>query len=636
MLLKKWEEIFSIFMAKGYQLRRKWRSQNLTTSLILITATLGTSILSAGSYKILKILILQQLQEKALLQVETKAQNIDQWLANRSYQVQTIASTDIVRSMNWTTIQPYLRAEAKRIQEFYGFSLTDSNANLYTSANGKTKFTNFDRKHIQEAFKGRVSISDPFLARTNETPLIGIAVPVFQNYEMSQYPTGVLSGTLQVDVVHKVVNTLEYGKDSYAFALNSQGEAIIHPNPALMSTIDEPAPSFLKSEDSSLATIARKMVDKKEGIELIPIDGSYKYVAYVPLQQVNWSIALVIPRDNIESQLAHLNLLASIVGLLLIITFIAAWRQVKLSTQAKEQVILLSQQQQQLQQQAKELKQAFQELQLTQSQLIQTEKMSSLGRLVAGVAHEINNPISFIYSNITPAQEYIQDLLELLRIYQQAYPNPVPEIENKIQSIELDFLSEDLQKLLASMQAGADRIKDIVLSLRNFSRLDESDIKAVNIHEGIDNTLLVLNNRLQATDERPEIKVTKKYSDLPTVECYAGKLNQVFMNIIMNAIDALEETQNEHPHICISTEITDDEKVKISITDNGIGISEEQQQKLFDPFFTTKVVGKGTGLGLFTSYQIVTQIHQGKLQCISTLGKGAEFIITIPLRQNTL
>ncbi|HLO84652.1 MAG TPA: cache domain-containing protein [Nostocaceae cyanobacterium] len=635
MLLNTWEKISSIFKTTQYQLRRKLRSPNLTTSLILIAATVGTSVISIGSYKILRILILQQLQEKALLRVETKAQNIDQWLANRSYQVQTIASTDIVRSMNWLTIQPYLRAEAKRIDEFHGFSLTDTNANLYTSTNGKVNFSNVDRKHIQEAFQGEVSISDPFLARTNETPLIGIAAPIFQDYEMSKPPIGVLSGTLRVDVVHRVVNTLDYGKDSYAFALNSQGEPIIHPNPTLMSTIDKPAPSFLKSNDASLAAIARRMVDRKQGIELIPIDGTNKYVAYVPLKQVNWSLALVVPRDNIESQLWPLNLLASIVGILLIISFMAAWQQVNLSAQAKEQVVLLSQQQKQLKQQATELEQALQELKLTQTQLIQTEKMSSLGRLVAGIAHEINNPVSFIYSNVAPAEEYIQDLLELLQIYQDLYPQPSPEIQNKIESIELDFVKEDLPKLLTSMAVGANRIKEIVLALRNFSRLDEADIKIVDIHEGIDNTLMIFGDRFQATEERSPIEVTKKYGKLPLVECYPGKLNQAFMNIIMNAIDAVEESQNEHPQICIRTEITDDEQVRISIADNGIGIPEEKQSQLFDPFFTTKVIGKGTGLGLFTTYQIVTEIHQGKLECISTPSKGSEFIITIPLHQNT-
>src|SRR6476646_10561890 len=265
--------------------------------------------------------------------------------------------------------------------------------------------------------------------------------------------------------------------------------------------------------------------------------------------------------------------------------------------------------------------------------------MSSLGQLVAGIAHEINNPVNFIYGNLTHAGEYIQDLTHLLKLYQQQFPQPPSEIAEELEAIDLDFLLADLPKLLASMKVGADRIQKIVLSLRNFSRMDEAEMKAVDIHEGIDSTLMILQNRLKAKSDRPEIAVVKDYGDLPLVECYAGQLNQVLMNLLTNAIDALEDDQTqavESPaalKIEICTRQLNCETVQIRIADNGSGIAEADQRRLFDPFFTTKPIGKGTGLGLSISYQIVTDKHGGVLRCNSAPGKGTEFLIEIPLRQ---
>ena len=296
----------------------------------------------------------------------------------------------------------------------------------------------------------------------------------------------------------------------------------------------------------------------------------------------------------------------------------------------------------QLKQQAEDLENTLYELQCTQSQLIQSEKLSSLGEMVAGVAHEVNNPINFIHGNLIPATEYTQDLLRLLELYQQYYPNPPQEIEEEIEAMDLEFLKIDIIKLLSSMRVGTKRIREIVLSLRNFSRLDEAEFKRVDIHEGLDSTLMILHNRLKATPERPEIAIVKEYASLPPIECYPGQLNQVFMNILANAIDALEEynqkrTNNEiiaNPNcIRIYTYKITDNLVIINISDNGAGIPPEVQKKLFDPFFTTKDVGKGTGLGLSISYQIVVEKHGGKLSCQSTLGKGTEFAIEIPIIQ---
>ncbi|AFY46874.1 PAS domain S-box [Nostoc sp. PCC 7524] len=291
-----------------------------------------------------------------------------------------------------------------------------------------------------------------------------------------------------------------------------------------------------------------------------------------------------------------------------------------------------------LHQEKEKLEQTLEKLQKTQIQLIQSEKMSSLGQLVAGIAHEINNPVNFIYGNITYANEYIQDLLYLVQCYQQYYPHPEPKLQAEIEAVEIDFIIEDLPRLLSSMSIGANRIREIVLSLRNFSRLDEAEVKAVDIHEGIDSTLMILHNRLKAKPDFPEIQVMREYGKLPLVECYAGQLNQVFMNLIANAIDALEESTvknsqvSTQPQIHICTEIAHEQQVVIRIADNGTGMSEEIRKRLFDPFFTTKPIGKGTGLGLSISYQIVVEKHQGKLECSSVIGKGTEFVISIPVK----
>lgn len=339
------------------------------------------------------------------------------------------------------------------------------------------------------------------------------------------------------------------------------------------------------------------------------------------------------------------------------------------------------------QEKATQLELALQELQQAQTQLVQQEKMASLGQLVAGVAHEINNPVSFIYGNINPASGYTQDLLHLLELYQQHYPQPVPEIAEQLKIADLEFIAEDFPKLLMSMHNGADRIRQIVLSLNNFSRHDQTELKSVDIHEGIDSTLLILQHRLKSQPDRPEIQVVREYGQLPQVECYPGQLNQVFMNLLSNAIDALEESgcsvqdsacsekmaENEqgkipfNPTIRIRTEVIEHSSPKsdrtaypwktnhdsldaptqpkspeepghsssvvIYIADNGSGMKTDVHQQIFNPFFTTKPPGKGTGLGLSISYHIVSDRHNGQLFCRSAQGQGAEFVIEIPLMQ---
>jgi len=289
-----------------------------------------------------------------------------------------------------------------------------------------------------------------------------------------------------------------------------------------------------------------------------------------------------------------------------------------------------------------ELQTTLQELKHTQIQMLQNEKMSSLGQMVAGVAHEINNPVNFIHGNLMHVEEYTNNMLKLVHLYQQEYPYLSPTLEAKIEEIELEFMQQDLPKILSSMKLGTDRIRQIVLSLRNFSRLDEAEMKEVDIHEGIDSTLIILGNRLKASVDQPAIELIKKYSNLPKVECYAGQLNQVFMNILANAIDALEDVNAKRTdveikanpsQIVIETSLINSQWVQIAIADNGTGIPLSVQQQIFDPFFTTKPVGKGTGMGMSISYQIITEKHGGKLECLSNEGKGTKLIIEIPIRQ---
>ena len=293
-------------------------------------------------------------------------------------------------------------------------------------------------------------------------------------------------------------------------------------------------------------------------------------------------------------------------------------------------------------------------LKQSQVQVIQSEKMSSLGQMVSGIAHEINNPLGFISSNITYIQEYTDDVLELLELYQSHYPNPPDAIQSQSQEMDLDFIQNDLKDILKSMTLGSARIREIINSLRNFSRIDESKLVTSSLHENIGNTLLILGHRLKAKVDSPSIQIDKQYGDLPEIECYPGLLNQVFMNILANAIDALEEVyhgkapdsmaeiaqdgaQNREQireyRIQIRTSLIEDGRwVEVAIADNGPGIPEAVQQKIFDPFFTTKPEGKGTGMGMSISLQIVTEKHGGRFDCQSTAGQGTTFLIQLPVK----
>jgi signal transduction histidine kinase len=335
------------------------------------------------------------------------------------------------------------------------------------------------------------------------------------------------------------------------------------------------------------------------------------------------------PRRWRDSETELLQALAEQVGV--------AIRQAELYEQATTSARLARQQ-------ASQLETALQKLKNTQAQLVQTEKMSSLGQLVAGIAHEINNPVNFIYGNVGYLRTYIEDLTRLVSLYQTHYPEPAQPIAEQIEAMELEFMMRDLNDILKSYKVGSERIRQIVRSLRTFSRLDEADMKVVDIHEGIDSTLLLLQHRLRDNRQWPPVQLRKQYGNLPLVECYPSQLNQVFLNILTNAFDVLEQQAQqqgasaaplEPREITISTE-SRGAYAFVRIRDNGPGIPPEIRSRLFDPFFTTKPVGQGTGLGLSISHQIIVETHGGRLLCQSTPGEGTEFCIVIPLRQTEM
>ncbi|MDX2241089.1 MAG: ATP-binding protein [Leptolyngbyaceae cyanobacterium bins.302] len=299
----------------------------------------------------------------------------------------------------------------------------------------------------------------------------------------------------------------------------------------------------------------------------------------------------------------------------------------------------------QVEERTNQLSQALQNLQQAQTQLIQNEKMTSLGQLVAGVAHEINNPVNFIHGSLTHVSQYVEDVLTLLQQYQEHLPHLESNSQQQAEDLDLEFIAEDLPKSIASMKVGTGRICQIVQSLRSFSRFDQAEVKAVDIHEGIDSTLMIWQHRLKGKPERSEIQVIKEYGTLPKVECYAGALNQVFMNLLSNAIDAIDEKLEQrspdeaatHPSLIRTAQLIEADpspRVKISIADNGIGIAETTRKNLFVPFFTTKPVGKGTGLGLSISHQVIQDKHHGTLACAVQPNQRTEFIIEIPLKQS--
>ncbi|MEG4581886.1 ATP-binding protein [Microcoleus sp. MON1_C5] len=778
-----WENITNSAQSRWQQAHSLWQHRrqrrHLLTLLILATTALTISTTACISYFFVRGLILDNLKQIALLKLEKGTDEIDRWLSTRKAEIETLAYDPTVNTLNWKLVEPRLQGEIYRLKEYFILSLTQPDGSFINTLGNRAN--NKDRQHFKKAMAGQLNVSDPLIGRSTKVPTIIISAPIWALPPAPNKVIGTLSGSIKLDRVTSVADSLLYGSDSYAFALNSQGVPIVHPNSNLIGNIDRETPSFLQSQDPALSTIARQMIDRQTNIELVKIDNKWVYVAYAPLKEVNWSMALVIPRENIESQLQALNLLTSVVAGLLVPAMLAAiwliyssennraqaereamlnriagrirasleldqivqstveeiasllhleraafgwykpqekmlqilweccpsdsrtqainfepylienvlvrsaqgepiilssdtWAEgvtqppdfkansylaVPVHTQnqpqgylicshvthwlwSKEEIQLLKAVADQLaiaitqahlysqtQDQVKLLNSALNELKKTQTHLVQSEKMSSLGQMVAGIAHEINNPVNFISANLPHTSKYTKNLLELVSLYKQKFPEVPPEIADFTEEIELDFIEEDLPHILDSMKIGTERIRNIVLSLRNFSRLDESDKKQADIHEGIENTLLLLSNRI-----KNRIYIVKKYGKVPSVECYPSQLNQVFMNLLSNAIDALNEIDRLDKIITISTGVVRENGgkfLKVAIADNGPGIPDSVKDKIYNPFFTTKPVGQGTGLGLAISYKIVVDGHGGSIKISQPPGGGTEFLVKIPI-----
>ncbi|MGL5065759.1 MAG: cache domain-containing protein, partial [Microcoleus sp.] len=666
--------------------------------LFILGCIIAAASATAGiSYNIVRRLILTNLEQKVFLEVKQRSDNIDRWIAARKGEVEMLANTPIVGSMKWRLAEPYLQTERIRLREFYHFALIDDDGSYYTTKVGKAKANVKDRQHFQKAMAGEVYVSDPTISRSLKNKIIiPISAPIYslgtnREVKTTDRPIGVMNGVISIDRLIEIAGKMEYGEGSYAFILNSQGVPIIHPDANVTGNIDRPAASFLDSKDPNLASIARKMVYQKTAIVQTQLNDTQVYVAYLPLEQAEWSIALVIPRYNLEKELHSLYVLTAITAgfwlgaVLAVITALnlGAKNQMRLRTEAmlhrltgriraslnldrilqttveelsallhleraifgwynpqqdtlefcweycrqglpamlgtfgaesgpsgdlvarlhrSESVLLketavssiagsgepahlklthlrytavpvltqtnrlgylfacanrefateeeievleavadslaiaISQSylHQQIQEQLKLLEEVLAKLRKTEEHLIQSEKMSVLGELAAGIAREINNPINFIYGSLIHLSDSIKDLLDIIHLYNQHYPEPMPEIASEIEAIDLSFVSEDVPQILNSLKMGADRIRQLVLSLQNFSLPDDADKERANIQDGIDSVLLLLGHKLEN-----KIAVVKEYSNLPLLLCHPSQLNQAFASILRNAIDAV-------------------------------------------------------------------------------------------------
>ncbi|MEP0917785.1 ATP-binding protein [Leptolyngbya sp. DQ-M1] len=583
---------------------------------------------------------------------------------------------------------PNYRGAIAKLAQTYTYRTTERSWYQRAATTGKTGWGEVEITSMNR-LEGSIPKGEVMLDGVSYYTAIGMTTPIYDN---NQKFIGVLNVDLTLGNISRFLRDFKVSRTGQMMIIERDGSLIGSSMPSqLLRKEQDQVKRFtiFNSPDPLIKAMSKNLQQRFSSLTAIQsqqkfaleIDGARQFINVLPWrndQGLDWLIVVIVPESDFMAQIdQNLRLTILLCAIATIVAALLGWwtshwivqpilrlsqaseeiakgeldqtiqisrirelRQLgrsfnRMAQQLRDSFMTLAKANEQLEQRVEErtveLSETLRTLRQTQTQMIQTEKMSSLGQIVAGVAHEINNPVNFIHGNLVYLDRYTQSLLELAAIYQKHYPQPDSEVIEVLETIDFEFLNHDLEKVFNSMQTGTRRIQDIVLSLRNFSRLDEAELKAVEIESGIESTLMILQHRLKFTSDRPEIKVVKNFAQLPKIECYPGRLNQVLLNLMSNAIDAIEADPKLDPTIWISTELTQDGWIAITIADNGCGIPKEIQSEIFNPFFTTKPVGRGTGLGLSISYQIVNEQHQGRLWCDSTVGEGTKFVIEIPV-----
>ncbi|MEH2130155.1 MAG: ATP-binding protein [Nostoc sp.] len=555
--------------------------RNLLIRFILGGTTLVVSISAYFSYQATRNMMLKDLRQSAFLEVQRGSAEIEEWLNVRQVEVQTLANTSTVRSLNWSVAEPYLKAEVKRINEFFLFQIANPDGSYSNTKVGRANKNIQDRDYFQKAIVGKSNISDPFISRSTGIPLIAISTPIWSNSASSNSPIGAFQGNVRVDRIAEVVNSLHYGANSYAFALNSQGQAIVDPNSALMSTVEKPAPSLLKIGDRNLNAIAQRMVNKQQGIELMEIDGTKKYVAYLPLQGANWSVALVIPRQNIESRLQFLDLIALIVGGLTVTMITVLWQV-----------------------------QAFEQRELKKSKAAADTANHAKSEFLANMSHELRTPLNGI---LGCAQILLRS--PALPKQEQYHVNIIEQCGSHLLTLINDIL--DLSKIEAKKL-----------------ELHPDDVHFPSFLQGIVEICQI------RAKQKGILFVYKPALNLPTgIHVDVKRLRQVLLNLLGNAIKFTDKGQVTFNIEVIDQRPSDRQKhrLRCTVEDTGIGITPAELSKIFLPFEQVgekKRQAEGTGLGLAITQQLV-QIMGSDIHVQSQIGQGSSFWFELEIPEAT-